>query len=156
MKLDMEARGVPPRYDGTWRDRDPSTLETVTPADDDVKAAVLVVAVRIARVVLHVADEDVVPVDHVERAVGRGVGVDRAEAFVGGGEEFLVADDAAPGHFRAGGGGLAREARLHRAHMRGRAHCHLPAAAHLVVADAQRVFRCGERVLNPASSDRPR
>ena len=51
---------------------------------DAVDAAVDVVAQRIARGVLHVADEHVVPVDDVEGAVGRELEVDGAEVSVGG------------------------------------------------------------------------
>ena len=46
---------------------------------DAVDAAVLVVAVCVAEMALEVADERVVPVHDVERAIGTGGGIDRAE-----------------------------------------------------------------------------
>ena len=49
-----------------------------------------VVAQRIAGVVLHVADEDVVPVDDVERAVGRELEVHGAEVAVGAFQQILA------------------------------------------------------------------
>jgi hypothetical protein len=48
---------------------------------------VVVVAVRVARVVLHVADQGVVPVDDIERAIGRELEVHRAEVAIGGGDQ---------------------------------------------------------------------
>jgi len=57
---------------------------------DAVDAAVFVVAERIAGGVLHVADEDVVPVAEVEGAVGCELVVDGAEVTVGGGEEVVA------------------------------------------------------------------
>jgi len=50
---------------------------------DAVDAAVFVVAEGIAGAVLHVADEDVVPVDEVEGAIGREFEIDGAEVAIG-------------------------------------------------------------------------
>lgn len=52
-------------------------------AGDTVDAAVLVIAEGIAGAVLHVADEDVVPVAEVERAIGREFQIDGPEVAVG-------------------------------------------------------------------------
>ena len=49
---------------------------------DAVDAAVLVVAERIACGMLHVADEDIVPVAEVEGAIGCKLVVDRSEVAV--------------------------------------------------------------------------
>ena len=57
---------------------------------DAVDAAVDVVAEWIAGAVLHVADEYVVPVDDVERAVGGELHVDGAEVAVGAGEQVVA------------------------------------------------------------------
>ena len=57
---------------------------------DAVDASAFTVAIRVTRVVLHVADERVVPVDEVERAVRREFEVDRAEVAVGGRDEVAV------------------------------------------------------------------
>ena len=57
---------------------------------DAVDAAMLAVAVGIACVVLHVADERIMPVDEVERAVRGELEVHRAEVAVGRGEEVAV------------------------------------------------------------------
>ena len=57
---------------------------------DAVDAAVLVVAVRIAGVMLHVPDQRVVPVEEVERAVRGEFEVDRTEVAVGGCEQVAV------------------------------------------------------------------
>ena len=52
-------------------------------ADEAVDAAVLVVAVRIALTVLHVADQRVGPVAEPQRAVGTDLRIGRAEVLVG-------------------------------------------------------------------------
>ena len=57
---------------------------------DAVDAPVDVVAERIAGVVLHVPDEDVVPVDDIQRAVGREFEVAGAEIAVGGFQEIVA------------------------------------------------------------------
>lgn len=54
---------------------------------DAVDAAVVVVAIRIARVVLHVADEGVVPVHDIERAIGGELEVHGPEVAIGGGNQ---------------------------------------------------------------------
>jgi hypothetical protein len=57
---------------------------------DAVDAAVDVVAERVAGVVLHVTDEDIVPVDQVERAIWGELEVDGAEVAVVGLEEVVA------------------------------------------------------------------
>ena len=57
---------------------------------DAVDAAVLMVAVRVARVVLHVPDQRVVPIEEVERTIGRELQVHRAEVAVGGTEQVAI------------------------------------------------------------------
>ena len=47
---------------------------------DAIHSAVHVVAVRVARIVLHVANENVLPIDDIERAVGCKFKIDRAES----------------------------------------------------------------------------
>ena len=72
-------------------------LQFATLGRHAVDAAVLVVAVRVAHVVLHVADDDVVPVGDVERAVFAEDGVARAEVFVAAHEQaagFVLGDGA--------------------------------------------------------------
>ena len=64
---------------------------------DAVDATVLMVAVRVARVVLHVPDQRVVPIEEVQRAIGRELQVYRAEIPVRRAEQVAV--------------GLAHEAR---------------------------------------------
>ncbi len=59
---------------------------------DAPDAATRLVAARIANRVLHVADERVEPVDHVERAVGSELHADRPEVRVGGLQQRLDFD----------------------------------------------------------------
>jgi hypothetical protein len=62
-------------------------LQLAARGGDAIDAAVFVVAVRVAHVVLHVADDDVVPVGEVERAIGREDGIGRTEVLVAAHEE---------------------------------------------------------------------
>ena len=54
-----------------------------------VDATVVVVAGRVPEVVLHVADDGVVPVREVQRAIGSDLRVNRPEVLVGGREDRL-------------------------------------------------------------------
>lgn len=64
--------------------------EWATWVSDAVDATVFVIAEGVAGAVLHVADEDVVPVAEVEGAIGRELVVDGAEVAVGGFEEVVA------------------------------------------------------------------
>jgi hypothetical protein len=52
-----------------------------------INPAMLVIAIGIANVVLHVADEGILPVENVQRAIGPDRCADGAEIGVGGGEQ---------------------------------------------------------------------
>ncbi len=65
-----------------WPSIGDGLLQRSTDGGHAVDAAVRVVAVGIAHVVLHVADDDVVPVAEIQRAVGREDGIRRAEVLV--------------------------------------------------------------------------
>ncbi len=57
---------------------------------DAVNTTVDVVAKRIAGIVLHVTDEDVLPVNHIERAVRGELEIRRTEVSVGGFHEIVA------------------------------------------------------------------
>ena len=59
-------------------------------AGDAVDAAMNFVAIGISQIVLHVADNRVLPVDEVDRAVRPGLAVHRAEVRVGAGQNRLL------------------------------------------------------------------
>ena len=57
-------------------------LKRLALVDHAIDPPVLLVAIRVTDVVLHVSDDDIVPVSHVERTVFTKDGIGRAEVFV--------------------------------------------------------------------------